>query len=175
MKVVTTVALALAGMAMAACAPVAATPNPAPTSGPATITLERTRCFGFCPDYTVSINQDGLVRYEGRNFVNVRGVQTRQIPVADVNALLARFDAVNFNSLRNEYRAGITDIPSYTLTLERNGVRKSVLDYGGTRVGLPESVRALEDEIDRVAGTEEWVRRNGQPVRDQPEPQQRPK
>lgn len=160
------VVLALGALMFAACAPVAA-PGPAPTPGSAaTITLTRSPCFGFCPDYTVSINQDGLVQYDGRRFVNVEGPQTDQIEPEAVQALLARFDAINFNSLRNEYRAHVSDLPTYTITLVRNGRTKTVVDYGGPGVGMPQAVRELQDEIDRVANSRQWVLRMGEPVRD---------
>lgn len=162
------VILALGAMMMA-CAPVATPDTGGPTttpSGAATITLTRSVCFGFCPDYTVSINQDGLVSYEGRRYVNVEGPQTDQIEPAAVQALLARFDAVNFMSLQNEYRAHVSDMPTYTITLVRNGRTKTVVDYGGPGAGMPQAVRELEDEIDRVANTQQWVLRMGEPVRD---------
>jgi hypothetical protein len=149
--------------ALAACAAVA-TPPPS-DDAPVHITLERGVCFGFCPDYTVSITGDGQVTYEGRRFVNVTGRQTATIPAADVQALLARFDAVGFERLNTEYRAHVTDLPTYVVTLERNGRTKRVLDYGGTGAGMPEAVRQLQDEIDRVANTGRWVLRDGQPVR----------
>ena len=38
------------------------------------------------------------------------------------------------------------------------------------RVGMPRAVRDLQAEIDRVAGTAQWVLRDGQPVRDRPQP-----
>lgn len=147
---------------MAACAPVDA---PAQSSGPVVITLTRTVCFGFCPAYTVSINGEGQVTYIGRNFVNVMGEQHATISREAVQGLLSRFDAAGFQSLRDEYRAGVTDLPTYTVVLERNGARKVVTDYGGLSAGMPESVRDLQNEIDRVAGTSRWVLRDGQPVR----------
>jgi hypothetical protein len=36
---------------------------------------------------------------------------------------------------------------------------------------LPQAVRDLQNEIDRVANTGQWVLRNGEPVRDRPRPQ----
>lgn len=158
---------AFGALVFSACAPVDV---PTDAQQPATITLSRSVCFGFCPDYTVRIDQSGAVTFEGRRFVNVAGVQHAQIPAADVQALLARFDAVNFNALRNEYRAAVSDMPTYTITLERNGARKTVVDYGGPGAGMPQAVRALEDEIDRVAGTSRWVLRDGQPVREPGQP-----
>jgi hypothetical protein len=151
-----------AAAVLAACA----TPSaPPPDAGPVRITLERSVCFGFCPDYSVTITGDGEVRYEGRRFVNVGGRQTAMIPAADVDRLLARFDAIGFDTLRDEYRAHVTDLPTYVITLERNGRSKRVLDYGGVSAGMPEAVRDLQDEIDSVANTARWVLRDGQPVR----------
>lgn len=154
--------------ALAACAPVDVPPA---SNAPVRITLERGVCFGFCPDYTVSITGDGQITYEGRRFVNVGGRQTATIPAADVQRLLARFDAVGFERLRDEYRAQVTDLPTFVITLERNGRTKRVLDYGGISAGMPEAVRDLQDEIDRTANTARWVMRDGQPVRT-PNPQQ---
>ena len=152
----------IGAVAMAACAPVDA---PAQSGGPVVITLTRTVCFGFCPAYTLSITGDGQVTYVGRNFVNVMGEQHTTISREAVQGLLSRFDAVRFESLRDEYRARVTDLPTYTVVLERNGVRKSVADYGGLSAGMPETVRDLQNEIDRVAGSSRWILRDGQPVR----------
>jgi hypothetical protein len=155
----------LAAFEFSGCA-AAQTPSPSPVE----IRLTRTVCFGFCPDYTVTINGDGGVRYEGRRFVNAVGVRTATIPRQNVARLLARFDEIGFDSLRDAYRGQVTDLPTYTITLTRNGRSKSVVDYAGLSVGMPRAVRELQDEIDRVAGTSQWVLRDGQPVRDRPEP-----
>lgn len=159
--------LGLGAFLLAACAPVE-TPAEQPMSN-VEITLQRGVCFGFCPDYTVTITGDGQVRYEGRRFVNAVGERTATIPREDVARLLALFDEIGFDRLRDAYRAQVTDLPTYAVTLTRNGRTKTVVDYGGRSAGMPESVRQLQDEIDRVAGTAQWVLRDGQPVRDRPQ------
>jgi hypothetical protein len=153
-------------IALASCAPV----DTGASEGPVTITLTRTVCFGFCPAYSVRISDDGQVRYNGERFVNAVGERTATIPRADVARLLRRFDEIGFERLRDSYRAQVTDLPTYTIVLERNGQRKSVVDYGGLSAGMPQAVRDLQDEIDRVAGTAQWVLRDGQPVRERPQP-----
>lgn len=155
----------VAAIALVACAPVEAPAQEAPVE----ITLQRTVCYGFCPDYNVSISGDGAVRYEGRSFVDAVGARTATIPRADVERLLARFDEIGFDQLRDEYRGQMTDLPTTTITLTRNGQTKRLVDYGGTSAGMPRTVRDLQAEIDRVAGTAQWVLRNGQPVRDRPQ------
>lgn len=134
------------------------------------ITLTRGVCFGFCPDYTVTVRGDGQVRYEGRRFVNAVGERTATIPAEAVEGLVRRFDEIGFDNLRDAYRAQVTDLPTYVVSITRNGRTKRVLDYGGTGDGMPRSVRELQDEIDRVAGTAQWVLRDGQPVREAPQP-----
>lgn len=156
--------LGLLGAAlMSACTP---TTNAAP--GPAAITLTRTSCFGFCPAYRVTIRDDGSVTYVGERFVHAIGERHAQVPREDVERLLQRFDAIGFEQLRDRYSAPVTDLPTYTVTLERAGRRKTVADYGGLSAGMPQAVRDLQDEIDRVANTAQWVLRDGEPVRDHP-------
>jgi hypothetical protein len=124
------------------------------------ITLTRSPCFGFCPDYDVSIMGDGQVAYTGRRFVGATGERHGVIPVSEVGALLAKFDAAHFDALQNSYRANVSDLPTYRVTLERDGHTKTVEDYGGLGAGMPHAVQDLEDEIDRVANTASWVRRD---------------
>jgi hypothetical protein len=157
---------AFGALVLACCVPVE---TPA-QERPVMITLTRSVCFGFCPAYRVTINGDGEVVYVGERFVNVAGERRARISQAEVQALLRRFDDIRFNELRDEYRAHVTDMPTYTITLERNGERKRVVDYGGRHAGMPAAVTELENEIDRVANTAQWVLRNGQPVRERPQP-----
>ena len=46
------------------------------------ISLERTICFGRCPNYRVTIEGDGSVTYEGWRFVKVEGTHWKKIPAA---------------------------------------------------------------------------------------------
>ena len=155
--------------ALASCAPVA---SQAETSSMDNLEIRLTRgaCFGFCPVYTVTVSGAGEVHYTGRNFVNVVGETTTTIPAADVARLVARFDEIGFDNLRDAYRGEMTDLPTYTLSITRNGRTKTVVDYGGVEVGMPREVRDLQREVDNVAGTAQWVLRDGQPVQDRPQP-----
>ena len=153
---IATVALAL----LSACA--SAPAQTAPSIG--AISLERTPCFGACPSYRVTIAADGAVTYVGQRFVRVSGQQRGQADPAALAALRQHILAADFFNLQDQYRARVTDLPSTRISVERNGATKSVLDYGGTMAGMPETVRDLQEEIDRVASTAQWVeRRAGDP------------
>src|SRR5689334_2608812 len=121
------------------------------------VTLGRTTCFGECPDYSVTIDAQGLVRYEGRKFVRVEGIQTDHIPVARVAALFAQIQRIRFFDLNESYRTihtpdgeiSVTDLPKTMVSVTYGGRSKQILDY----LGAPEPLKQLEKEIDALART----------------------
>ncbi len=137
--------------------PARSVPMPAYDASTVRITLERTNCFGSCPSYAVSVAGDGSVRFDGQSYVAEKGRRTGAVDPAAVQALYDQFRAADFMSLDDRYIADITDNPTYTLTLETAGMRKAVVDYVGVKAGMPDSVTALEDAVDRVAGTSQWI------------------
>jgi hypothetical protein len=121
------------------------------------ILLVRTVCYGDCPFYGVEIRGDGTATYCGIGSVSEVGERTRQVTDAELSGLLEQFQAANFFALKDEYAAAITDNPEYRVAIAYDGKQKAVIDYVGEQAGMPASVTALEDAIDRVAGTSEWV------------------
>lgn len=141
-----------------------AVPTPFPAQydlASVTIGLQRTRCFGSCPAYTVTLSGNGDVTFlsDDRSLA-VPGRHTAHIPTQAVQALLTQFKQANFLSAEDVYRCSWTDLPTYTLTLSIADLHKQVVDYGGQLVGLPSSIAALEDAIDATAGTDRWIRGN---------------
>lgn len=138
------------------------------------ITLERSACFGDCPVYRVTVYGSGRVifstgfepvdsvdavhrQYARSHGVLLRGKHEDQIEPEAVAELVKQFEAGRFWHLKNEYRAGVTDSPTQTLTFDTGQRRKTVIDYVGREVGMPEVVTELELAVDRVAGTDRWV------------------
>ncbi|MBI3676433.1 MAG: hypothetical protein HY243_07415 [Proteobacteria bacterium] len=130
------------------------------------ITLTRTGCFGACPDYTVSIQGDGSVNYNGLRFVGTTGEQHANIARRDVKALYARFKRANFFWLYGSYHAFVTDLPTYRLSISYDGHEKVVTDYAGRMIGMPQAVAQLEATVDNVARTDKWTKgwKPGQPT-----------
>ena len=118
------------------------------------ISLERTVCFGFCPDYTVTVFGDGTVVYEGRNYVAVEGEQRGQISQEQVRELVDEFYKARFFSMTDRYEQSVTDLPSQTTSITIDGETKTVYRYGFGPTRLAE----LEDKIDEIAQTEKWVK-----------------
>lgn len=145
------------------------------------ISLERSACYGSCPDYRVSISSNGTVRFSTRErnspgmaaevhrlfngqSVLWSGVHEAKVDPQVVAQLLERFRNAHFMGLRPEYRASVTDNPTFALTLRIGGKVKRVVDYVGEEAGMPLIVTELEDAVDDLAQTSRWVRGNAQTV-----------
>jgi Domain of unknown function (DUF6438) len=139
------------------------------------ITLQRSACYGECPDYRVTISGDGGIEFSTRDqpidpvsslhreFSSSRGIvvpgtHRTKVDIAIVRGLVKQFEAAKFFRLRPEYRARVTDNPTYVVTIDTGHGSKTVVDYVGEEVGMPSSVKELEDAIDEAAETERWIK-----------------
>jgi hypothetical protein len=122
------------------------------------ITLDRGACFGTCPIYRVAIHGDGRVVFEGGRFVARTGTHQARISRAKVRRLFAKFRRAKFFWLHDEYRAHVTDIPEFKLSIAYDDHGKTVIDYGGGMIGMPEIVSELERAVDTAANTQRWIK-----------------
>jgi hypothetical protein len=146
------------------------------------ISLQRTACYGSCPAYKVTIAGNGRVVFEtspyqdrsdvanghrgfwSKSGVRVPGTHQTTIEPEVIDRLLAQFEQARFFALRDEYRAEVTDNPTYVVTIDTGNGRKSVVDYVGKEAGMPVSVTALQDAIDAAAGTDRWINGTAQVI-----------
>ena len=129
------------------------TPPPTPDYGSAVITLDRSTCFGKCPSYSLKVDGSGKVSYEGRKFVAVMGPQSSQITIEAIKGLVDDFLKIDYFALQDSFTSDITDVPDYTTSLTIDGKTKTVFD----RDGAPSALRELEDKIDQVTNSAQWV------------------
>jgi hypothetical protein len=118
-----------------------------------TVVLERSVCFGSCPDYSVMVQSDGRVVFEGRHFTKVKGKATANIDRAKLVEIANEIKKADFFSLDPFYSENVTDHPTYTLTVAMGGQRKQVESYA-TR---PIRLEILMDRIDQILNTEQWI------------------
>src|SRR5437588_9243531 len=62
----------------------------------ARIEMERTMCYGHCPEYEVTISGSGKVLYGGKENVKVKGTRRATVDREKVRQLLAAFDRAKF-------------------------------------------------------------------------------
>lgn len=164
------VALAAALACVAACSPRPASEETAEVqqagaSAASEIRLERTACFHGCPEYNVTVSEDGTIRYQGLNNVAQTGVLTGTIPADSASMLFKFADDAQLDTLAGQYIHGtrgcdpyIADLPGLIVTIAG--------PQAGARIegdpGCPSMPKVLTDfaaMVDRVAATERWIRK----------------
>ena len=118
------------------------------------VTLERTACFGTCPDYKLTVYRSGQVEFDGKYYVRAKGRRTGRISEKDFEKLVKKIDEIKFFGLKDRYDANVTDLPTRKTSVTRGNRTKTVENYFGGPAGLQE----LEDLIDEVAKSSIWIR-----------------
>jgi hypothetical protein len=168
-------ACAALGACRAAPRPAGAPALPSAAAAADSVVLERTRCYGTCPAYRLSLAATGQVAFTSRYPDEGRRETGRTSPDA-FRRLLGEADAAGFfvlpDTIANDRAlcaSLTTDSPTTTVTVFAAAGAKQVVDYRGC--GAPSdpqanrrltALRELQARIDSVAGSGRWVR---QPVR----------
>jgi hypothetical protein len=120
------------------------------------IVIERSICFGLCPDYTLTMSGLGRVEFDGREFVCATGRHTAAADPLEVSRLVRAMVAAGYPGYSWEQGNLATDSPTVRTSLKHEGDRYEIEHYHGD-TGAPRWLRAMENEIDRVAGTQRWL------------------
>lgn len=101
----------------------------------------------------MKIEGNGKVTYEGRQFVNVKGMQIAEISRDTIKELVDEFFKIDYFALQDSFVQPITDLPSTTTSLSIDGRFKRVYNYAGA----PQKLITLEHKVDQVAHSGQWV------------------
>lgn len=139
------------------CADGSETVFPEPPEGVALIAaLQRDVCYGSCPVYSVRVYEDGTVIYRGDWHVRVRGGRKARLSPNDLETLRDAFRRANFLDLNYRCRFETTDASTARLFFTDSGKARLISHYHGCN-GDPPALKTLEDDIDRLVGTNRWV------------------
>lgn len=121
---------------------------PAPAAPYRLLRLQRTPCYGKCPHYAVDVYSNGLVLYEGKNYVPLRGTYESRLTETDLAALRDELARSDFFQLAARYPAeGLKDLPGTVLTVtntQRRSHRVQVI------FDPPPQLQDLIDHVDRL-------------------------
>lgn len=125
------------------------------------ISLTRTTCFGYCPEYVVRIFGSGRVEYRGSTYVCIFGAQTANADPREVRRLVEAMIGTGFFGYTWTRGSYWTDNPTVTSVLTHGGQSYALGHYHGDERS-PKWLFDMENEIDRVAGTAQWLPRYGE-------------
>ncbi|MBZ4647156.1 MAG: hypothetical protein JG777_2645 [Clostridia bacterium] len=115
-------------------------------------------CYGTCPVYSVTVDNEGNVNYNGEMFVYKSGEHHWKISKKKVKQLNDLIEEFGFKSFI--YEPGdefITDCPSCITTVKySNGETKEIDHYYG-HILVDDSLTVFEKKIERIIGTKKYV------------------
>ena len=116
------------------------------------IRIERESCYGFCPMYTLEINQNGNVCFIGDMFVEKIGKYEWDIPQKTINTLNDAIKKYMFFDLEKTHSdIQITDLPTCTVSvILKNGKSRKITQGKGSEL-WPEELKIFQKTIDKIA------------------------
>lgn len=124
-------------------------------SGPTDyVELQRGRCFGSCPVYSVRIYRDGRVAWNGNQFVQAVGQRATNIAPEAASGLIDKFGTSGFWGLCDRYARMVTDLSATLTTVHVANAEKSVSDYADA---APDWLRELNTTVDKLADVYSWI------------------
>lgn len=116
------------------------------------IKMQRTACFGRCPEYTVEVFKNGKVTYFGKKNAKMQGMNTASTSAEGIARLFREIARYKLLSLNGNYKNKITDIPHLNLTFTINGKNKAILNAEGG----PAYLAAIGLKIDSLVDNIYW-------------------
>jgi hypothetical protein len=133
----------------------------------ATVTLERSTCFGNCPGYTVTLAPSGQVSFVGHAHVQTMQAQGQATP-AQAAAIMEAVKQSGFHAMNNSYTSRndgcemmMSDQPGVKITVTDAESSKTVDFYNGCEGAAADAVKPkleqLASTIDQQLGTARWI------------------
>lgn len=135
------------------------------TSGTPLVTLHTSGCFGFCPVFQLTVLSNGLVRYEGQQFVEKEGRDSFMLTPEELRQLKRKVEEVNLWQYPDLIKSDIMDAPSATLIVYEGNRMKKVQGS----VDRPAPVLELENLLKDLAEAHDFHVKRGVDPRVVPE------
>lgn len=124
------------------------------------IEMARGSCYGPCPVYAIVLHGNGLVEYNGKQFVRVKGAQTTTISKDQLMQVLNELDRVQFFALEDRAFLSCFDVPSIKISIFIDGKAKSVFAQGCMfhSNGPQDQFYQAAKKIDSIVNTDQWIK-----------------
>ena len=114
--------------------------------GLTSVTMRRGACFGRCPEYSLTIQSDGLVKYVSKRNAQPEGSFEKNIGADKARKLLQQFMDNRADTCADRYQPIIADLPGLDYKLMINGKEKPIYNanFG------PSYLSSLSLEMDAI-------------------------
>jgi hypothetical protein len=122
----------------------------------AVLSLQRTACYGTCPIYTIELFADGKAKFTGERFTEKLGTWEKQFDYSEVSDLLKMAKSEKWPRYSDEYRSGVSDLPSNILGINRKNKSYTIRIEGEH----PEALDVYTKALIRLAESDGWINLN---------------
>jgi hypothetical protein len=99
------------------------------------VLMGRSACFGTCPSYTLEIFETGLIRYNGKSYVDKMGIYEKKISPNEAIQFITEFNAIQPDTLHYLYETKIADLPGiYYFISYQDSVKRILNADAGPRI-----------------------------------------
>jgi len=123
------------------------------------VSLARISCYGWCPEYSVRLYDDGLLAYEGKHFVRTIGHAELRVRAQTLDAVRRLVTSSDLDSLKpgccDCYE--VTDQPAVSIGYDSGDGQHHVVEHYAGCSQAPAWLGPLEEEIDRILETDRLI------------------
>jgi hypothetical protein len=113
------------------------------------IKMERSTCYGTCPNYVIEMYANGLVRYTGRRFAKPDGTYEKNFGKTKVQTIFKELTEYRVDTCQKEYQNLISDIPGIYYTFKKGKTSKTI---NNAHFG-PSFLKTIATDMDELIGT----------------------
>ncbi len=117
--------------------------------------LERTKCYGKCPNYEAKIFTNGLVLFEGKAHVPRKGLFEAYLLQAQLDSLMSQAEQLSYFDLAETYPENgfvMAELPS-TITYLKQGAREQKIKNNHN---APKMLQSYERYLEELLETLDW-------------------
>jgi len=114
------------------------------------LSIEKLRCMGDCPVFTLKIYENGFILYDGKMFVSQIGKYSGRISKRELEKLQNKFLENGFFFFKDYYKATGMDLQTTLIFFSHKDQEKLIRDYSMPPEELKELEELLTGLIERV-------------------------
>lgn len=116
------------------------------SSGDYYIIYRGSACYGICPEFSLKVENNGTVVYNGIKNTKMQGVNLTTITENQVKELFASLEKGKFFELLDKYDEKVTDLPFISIEVKINNKLKRVV----YRLSPPDGLKHVADFLDKL-------------------------
>ena len=110
------------------------------------VSMERTTCFGTCPNYKIEISSNGHIKYTGRAFAKPQGTYEKKVSKKIIASIFDEMRKYNIDTCSEMYPMKIADLPGIIYYFKSGSTTKHIQNAQFGPVFLKE----IADDMDSI-------------------------